>query len=90
MAGEVALHAAHGLPFGLAFSDAPLQVRARLGVALGTDDDRLVECTVELAVAAAAEPVAGLGLSGRGLDRRDPAEAGKGCFAAATAGVGPG
>ena len=59
-------------------------------MALGADDDGLVECTVKLAVAAAAEPVAGLGLSGRGLDRRDAAKTGKCCLAAAAAGVGPG
>jgi hypothetical protein len=50
-------------------------------------DGDVVERAVEFAVAAAAEPVPVLGLSGGGRDWCGSAESGEGRFAAASAGV---
>ena len=54
-AGDVAFDAAERFPLGLALGDAALEVGAGFGVGLGADDGDLVDGSVELAVATAAE-----------------------------------
>ena len=59
MAGEVALEEAGGVAAAFAFGDAAGDVVAGCGVVLAAVEDHRVEGAVELAVAAAAEPVPG-------------------------------
>ena len=59
MAGEVALEEPDGVSAGFAFGDAPFDVGAGRGVVETPVEDDGVECSVELSVAAAAEPVPG-------------------------------
>jgi hypothetical protein len=49
------LSAAEGFAFDLSFADAPVEVRACFGLALGADDGDRVDRVVGLAVAAAVE-----------------------------------
>src|SRR6478735_7341936 len=67
VAGEVALEAAGGFAAALSFSDSTLDVVDGRSVCSASGDDDLVECAVELPVAAAVEPVADR-LPGRGRD----------------------
>ena len=57
MAGEVALEEPDGVSAGFAFGDASFDVVAGGGVVQSPVEDDGVQCSVELAVAAAAEPV---------------------------------
>ena len=57
-AGEVAFEAAVGLAACFAFADAAFDVGDRGFVDSSAGDEDLVECAVELAVAAAVEAVA--------------------------------
>ena len=57
MAGEVALEEADGVSAGFAFGDASGDVCLGGGVVVAAVEDHGVECAVELAVAAAAEPM---------------------------------
>jgi hypothetical protein len=54
----VALERAHRFAFGLSLADAAVEVGACLWLVLGADDRDGVDRVVDLAVAAAAEPVA--------------------------------
>ena len=76
MAGEVALEQACGVAAALAFGEASFDVVARGGVVLAAVEDDGVQSAVELAVAAAAEPVAD-GLTAGGWDACDAGEAAK-------------
>ena len=67
--GEETLDAADGFAFGLAFGDAAGDVGLGRGIAASFGDGDLVECAVELAVAAAVEAMPGLVLSGGCFDR---------------------
>jgi hypothetical protein len=58
VAGEVALEGACGVAAAFAFGDAAVDVGAGGGVVLAAVEDDRVEGAVELAVAAAAGPVA--------------------------------
>src|SRR4051794_7454062 len=75
-AGEVALEAAVGLAPCLAFAEASFGVGDRGLVDSAAGDEDLVECSVELAVAAAVEAVADR-LSGGGGDWGDAGEPGE-------------
>ena len=66
MAGEVALEEAGGVAAGFAFGDAAGDVVLGGGVVLAAVEDDGVEGAVELAVAAAAEPVPGRLAAGGG------------------------
>src|SRR6266545_3202291 len=68
VSGEVALEAAGGLAAAFAFLDSTLDVVDGRSVGSASGNDDLVECSVELSVAAAVEPVADR-LAGRGRDR---------------------
>ncbi len=59
VAGEVALEESGGVSAGFAFGEAPFDVVLGGGVVQAAVEDDGVECSVELAVAAAAEPVPG-------------------------------
>ena len=76
VAGEVALEAAGGLAAALSFSDSMLDVVDGRSVCSASGDDDLVECAVELSVAATVEPVADR-LPGRGRDWGDTGEPGE-------------
>ena len=89
MAGEVALEQPRGVAAGLAFGEAAGDVVACCRVVLASVQDDCVEGSVELAVAAAAEPVPCC-LAARGwewCDAGEPGEAGLGVDAVV---VGPG
>src|SRR6266542_6057752 len=58
VSGEVALEAAGGLAAAFAFLDSTLDVVDGRSVGSASGNDDLVECSVELSVAAAVEPVA--------------------------------
>jgi hypothetical protein len=77
VAGEVALEQSGGVAAGLALGDPSSDVVLGGGVVLAAVQDDRVESAVELAVAAAAEPVPGR-LAAGGGDRRDAGEAGEG------------
>jgi hypothetical protein len=62
VAGEVALEQPYGVASAFAFGDAAGDVVLRRGVVLASVEDDGVQGAVELAVAAAAEPLPG-GLS---------------------------
>ena len=85
VAGDVALEAAAGFAWCLAFGDAAGDVGAGGFVAAGAGDDDGVQGAVQSPVAAPAEPVAGLDLAGGRFDRGDPAEASERGVAAAAA-----
>jgi hypothetical protein len=53
----VALEGSERFALGLAFADAPVEVGAPLGLVLGADDRDRVDRVVDLAIAAAVEPV---------------------------------
>jgi hypothetical protein len=74
---EVALEEADRVASGLAFADAAGDVVAGGGVVLAAVEDDGVEGAVELAVAAAAEAVAGGDAAG-GWKWRDAGEPGEG------------
>ena len=63
-----------------------LDVVDRRCVYAASGEDDLVQCAIELPVAAAVEPVADC-LAGRGGDRGGAREAGEGCFAVDAAAV---
>ena len=89
--GEVAFERAAGFAWGLAFADLAGEEGLGVGVVALLDDRDAVERGVELAVAAAVQPVAPGGLAGAAGDRRGAAEAreGGGVFEAAdVAGLG--
>ena len=75
-AGEVALEAADRFAAALAFGAASGDVVARGLVAAGAGDDDAMKRRVDLAVAAAVEPVA-LVLAGAGVERGDAGVAGE-------------
>src|SRR5262245_30632661 len=81
VAGEVALEDAGCFAACLAFGDAACDVVAGRGVVLAAVRGNGVERAVELAVAAAAEPVADC-LSARGGYWCDAGESGEGCLGA--------
>lgn len=54
----MAFEGAHGFSLGIAFSDAAVEVGARLVLMLGADDRDRVDGVVDLAIATAVEPVA--------------------------------
>src|SRR5436190_21800027 len=80
VAGEVALEAAGGLAAAVALADATLDVVDGRSVHSASGEDDLVECAVELSVAAAVESVADR-LTRRGGDRRGAGQPGKGGLA---------
>jgi hypothetical protein len=86
VAGEVALEEACCVAAALSFGYAAGDVVAGCRVVLGAVEDDGVECAVELAVAAAAEPVPS-GLAATGRDRGDAGEAGEAGLRADPAGV---
>ncbi len=67
VSGEVALEAAGGLAAAFPFLDSTLDVVDGRLVCSASGNDDLVECSVELSVAAAVEPVPDR-LAGRGRD----------------------
>ena len=75
-AGEVAFEAADGFAHRLAFGGLAGEVVVGLGVAAGARDRDPVDGSVDLAVAAAVEPVA-IGLAGADGDRRQAGGAGE-------------
>src|SRR3954452_18144658 len=75
-AGEVAFEAADGFAGGLVFGSFAVEVGLGFGVAAGAGDGDAVDGGVDLAVAAAVEPVA-VGLAGAVQDRRDAGGAGE-------------
>jgi hypothetical protein len=79
VAGEVAFEAADGFAACFAFAGSAVEVGNRGGVAVAADHDDRVERTVELAVAAAVEPVADR-LAGGGGDGCGAGESGEGGF----------
>ena len=89
MAGEVALEQPGGLTAALAFGESSRDVVLGCCVVLAAVEDDRVQGAVELAVAAAAEPVPG-GLAARGRHRRDAGESGEGRLGAQPAAVRPG
>jgi hypothetical protein len=76
VAGEVALEAAGGLAAALSLADATLDVVDCRSVCSASGEDDLVECAVELSVAAAVESVADR-LARRGGDWRGAGEPGE-------------
>src|SRR5436190_22029903 len=86
VSGEVALQAARGLAAAFPFLDSTLDVVDRRSVRAAAGNDDLVECPVELSVAAAVEPVADP-LAGRGRDRGGAGEPGECGLADHTAAV---
>jgi hypothetical protein len=83
VAGEVALGASERFSLGLSLGDAAGEIGAGFRVDFRADDDGLVDRAVEVAVAAAGEPVSGLGLSGVSFQRGDAGESRERCFATA-------
>ena len=81
MAREVALEDPGGVARALAFGDAASDVVAGRRVVLATMKDDRVQGAVELAIAAAAEPVADR-LAARGWQGCDAGEACEGGFGA--------
>jgi hypothetical protein len=75
----VAFECAHCFAFGLSLADAAVEVGARLGLVLGAGERDGVAGVVDLAVAAAVEPVAD-GLAGGGWQGRGSVAAGEGRF----------
>src|SRR3954447_8164208 len=75
-AGEVAFEAADGFAGGLVFGSFAVEGGLGFGVAAGGGDGDAVDGGVDLAVAAAVEPVA-VGLAGAVRDRRDAGGAGE-------------
>jgi hypothetical protein len=86
VAREVALEAAGGLAAALSFADATLDVVDGRSVHSASGEDDLVECAVELSVAAAVESVADR-LARRGWDRGGAGEPGEGGLAVEAASV---
>ena len=86
-AGEVALEAADGFAGALAFGAFAGDVVAGLGVAARAGDGDAVDGGVDLAVAAAVEPVA-VGVARADRDRRDAGGAGELGLAAEALGAG--
>src|SRR5438552_18428573 len=76
VAGEVAFEAAGGLAAALSFAGSTLDVVDGGSVCTASSNDDLVECSVELSVAAAVESVADR-LAGRGGDRGGAGELGE-------------
>ena len=72
---------------GLSFADAAVEVGTRLGLVLGADERDGVDRVVDLAVAAAAEPVSD-GLAGGGRQGRRSVAASKRCFVLEASRVG--
>src|SRR3954471_21487727 len=89
-AGEEALDASSGFAFGLALGDSAGDVGLGVGVAAPFGDRHHVQGPVELSVAAAVEPVAGLVLAGGGRHGCGASESCEGCFAVTAAGMAPG
>jgi hypothetical protein len=89
VAGEVALEQPRGLASALALGDAAGDVVAGRRIVLAAMEHDRVQRPIELAVTAAAEPVAGGLAAGRG-DRRDAREACEARFGAEPAAVWPG
>ena len=75
-----------GFAAGLSFHGSSFDVGDRGWVHASAGDDDLVECAVELSVAAAVEAVADC-LAGGGGDGGGAGEAGEGCFAVDASGV---
>src|SRR5262249_53377746 len=84
LAGEVAFEAAGCLAAALSFADATLDVVDGRWVDSASGEDDLVECAVELSVAAAVESVAER-LARRGWDGGGAGELGEGGLADETA-----
>ena len=76
VSGEVALQAAGGLAAAFSFLDSTFDVVDGRSVCSASGDDDLVECAVELSVAAAVESVADR-LARRGGDRGGAGELGE-------------
>src|SRR6266568_3178233 len=89
VAGEVAFEAAGGLAAALSFAGSTLDVVDGRSVCSASGNDDLVECSVELSVAAAVEAVADR-LAGGCRDRGDAGEPGECGLADHAAAVGPG
>ena len=85
--GEVAFEAADGFKPGFGLSGFAVQVGAGGGVAGGAGDGDDVDGAVELAVAAAVQPVA-VGVAGAGGDRGGAGVTGKAGVAAESLGAG--
>jgi hypothetical protein len=70
----VAFEGAERFALGLSFADATVEVGARFGLVLGADDGDCVDGVVDLAVAAAVEPVADGLARGGGVASQFPGE----------------
>src|SRR6266496_4298117 len=88
ISGEVALEAAGGLAAAFPFLDSALDVVDGRSVCSASGNDDLVECSVELSVAAAVEAVDRL--AGGCRDRGDAGEPGECGLAHHAVAVGPG